>query len=288
MPHKEFPLEPSTLEIIDRALLEWVELRIDAHSSTNKGWKRTPVIWLSAERSHQIKKEQDLRDSSGTVILPVITVERASVTKDITRAAFGNLNVESNDTKGGSLFIKSRIKQDKTANFQNADAKYNYNQETFPNDHKAPVLFSRGGIPIRKKIVYETVSIPQPVFVEMGYRVGIRTEYQEQMNELISPFAIYTGNIQHFVINSDYHNYEAFFDPEISPQTNVTALQNDERRYETTMNIRVLGYLIGSDKNQKQPKIIVRETAAEIKFPRERVVFGDIPEHIDKDGFYRE
>ena len=54
------------------------------------------------------------------------------------------------------------------------------------------------------------------------------------------------------------------------------------------MTVKVLGYLIGADKNQKQPKIVVRESATEIALPRERVMVGDIPEHIDKEGFYRE
>ena len=133
-----------------------------------------------------------------------------------------------------------------------------------------------------------TITVPQPVFVEIGYRVGIRTEYQEQMNEILTPFAVYSGNIKHFYISSDHHQYEAFFDADFSPQNNVASMQVDERKYETSISIKVLGYLIGADKNQKQPKIVMRESAAEIGFNRERTVFGDIPEHIDDEGFYRE
>ena len=288
MPHKEFPLEPSTLEIIDRAMLEWLDLSVGPYSSTNKGWKKVPVIWVSAERSFHIKRNRDLRDDSGTIILPVITLERTSVTKDIKRAPFGNLNA-IDDIKGGSFHIKTRIKQDKTANFQNAQAKYDFNQENFPLKHssKPTVLFARGK-PIKNKIVYEIITTPQPVFVEIGYKIGIRTEYQEQMNEIISPLAVYTGNIKHFMIESDYHNYEAFFDSSFSPNNNIASMQADERKYETSINIQVLGYLIGADKNQEQPKLVVRETAAEFNFNRERTILGDIPEHIDDEGFYRE
>lgn len=289
MPHKEFPLEPSTFEIIDRAMLNWLDLNVGPHSSTNKGWKKVPVIWVSAERSFHIKRNRDLRDDSGTIILPVITLERTSVTKDIKRAPFGNLDAVA-DAEGGSFLVKSRrINQNKTAKFQNAEAKYDFNQENFPlrNSSKPTVLFA-GEKHVRDKVVYETVTVPQPVFVEIGYKIGIRTEYQEQMNEIISPFAVYSGNIKHFMIESDHHKYEAFFDSSLSPNNNVASMQTEERKYETSINIRVLGYLIGADKNQEQPKVVVRESAAEFKFNRERTILGDIPEHIDDEGFYRE
>ena len=289
MPHKEFPLEPSTFEIIDRAMLEWLDLKINPHSSTNKGWKKVPVIWVTAERAYNIKRNRDLRDNSGTVILPVITLERASVNKDTKRAPYGNLN-PTGDAKGGSFFVRNRrIQQDKTANFQNAEANYDFGQENFPrqNSVKPTVLFA-GEKNVRNKVVYETISVPQPVFVEITYRIGLRTEYQEQMNEIISPFAVYTGNVKNFMIESDHHRYEAFFDTSLSTNNNVASMQSEERKYETSLSIQVLGYLIGADKNQEQPKVVVRETATEFKFNRERTVFGDIPEHIDDEGFYRE
>ncbi len=105
MAHKEFPLEPSTLEIIDGAMLKWINESIDVNSNTNKGWKKVPVIWVSAERAHQLKRDRDLRDNLGAVILPVITLERVTMTKDARRAPFGNLFPE-NDAKGGSYVIK--------------------------------------------------------------------------------------------------------------------------------------------------------------------------------------
>ena len=65
-------------------------------------------------------------------------------------------------------------------------------------------------------------------------------------------------------------------------------MEADEKMYQTSIDIKVLGYLIGEDKNQERPKIVVRENAVTYKIPRERVITGDIPEHIDKRGFYRE
>jgi hypothetical protein len=69
----------------------------------------------------------------------------------------------------------------------------------------------------------------------------------------------------------------------------------DERSFETTIDIRVLGHLVGSNDNQETPKIVRRENFVQIRMPRERVILQD--EHPDtigaakiarKDRFYKE
>ena len=47
----------------------------------------------------------------------------------------------------------------------------------------------------------------------------------------------------------------------------------------TSIDLKVLGYLMGSDKNDEQPKMTIRESAAEIRIVRERVIFGDKKEY---------
>ena len=45
--------------------------------------------------------------------------------------------------------------------------------------------------------------------------------------------------------------------------------------------------VFGEDKNQETPKIVKRQNAVEVRFPREHVIFGDIPEPIGDKGFYK-
>jgi len=65
-------------------------------------------------------------------------------------------------------------------------------------------------------------------------------------------------------------------------------MNEEERTYVTDIELKVLGYLMGEEDNQKNPKIVKTESAVEIKMPREHVILGDIPSHIDKKGFYRD
>ena len=88
-------------------------------------------------------------------------------------------------------------------------------------------------------------------------------------------------------ITNEGHAFEVFIDGSFSNGSNKAALGMEQRNYETTINIEVMGYLIGEGENQEKPKIVRRENAVEFKFGRERAVLGDIPRTI-KDGFYRE
>ena len=68
------------------------------------------------------------------------------------------------------------------------------------------------------------------------------------------------------------------------------AYDNFEKNKNCQINFRVIGYIIGADKNQESPKIVRRENAVEVKIPREHVILGDIPEHMQVSGnvpFYR-
>ena len=285
MPHDEFPLEPSTLEIIDQALYNWVDAELDVSATTNKGWKKVSTIWVTAERAYHTKRDKELRNTAGAVVLPIITIERVSATKDPASIPFGNL-FPIQDEKGGSSFsIKRVVKQDKTANFKNADSRKKTGQNFFP--YKAPKILFSDGVPVRDKTVYEVYTIPQPVFMNISYRIGIRAEYQQQMNEIITPFMRRTGNIRHFYISEGTHSYEAFVENDFGYENNISNLGEEERRYESSVSVTVLGYLIGDGKNSEQPKVVKRESAAQIKFNRERTVVGDINDFIG-DGFYRE
>ena len=117
------PFEPSTFETIDYAVYDWVNKSLNISCTTNTGFEKVPTVWVAAERSRQVKNNKNLRDKSGALIFPIITLQRDSFTKDLSKKGmfYGNIDPIA-DVKGGSVTIARRIKGDKTANFLNADA----------------------------------------------------------------------------------------------------------------------------------------------------------------------
>ena len=275
---KEEIFMPSTIETIDGALVKLVRDDLNIFCTTGEGWKKVPVIWTSAERNFQTKDNKDLRDSSGVLIKPIITIERSSITKDISRRGFLHGNIpDINDPKGGTITIARQINQDKTSKFANADSKRLYGKKNFRT------RVASG------KTVYETITIPLPNYIEVQYKVSLYSEYQQQINEMISPMMLAGGPVNHRLIRSvdGFHKYEAFIQGDFASQNNVSSLSTEERKFQTDVNIKVLGYIIGSGPNQEKPRIVRRQNAVDVKIPRERVITGDINSFIKK-GFYRE
>ena len=272
MPAKQSTIEPSTIENIDTGIYNWVS-GLGLSTTTNDGFKQTHVIWLGTERAFQIKNNKELRDDVGKLKLPLITINRDSINKDPSfKGSFQAHMFENPDYKGGTITIKRRVKQDKTRNFANADAsRVQKGDET-----------RRGK---NNKIVYEHLTIPIPVYVAMTYTIVLRSEYKQQMNDLVSPFITKTGQINTFVFGRNGWTYEAFIQPDFTENKNVDNLGEEERMFETKIQIKVLGYLIGEGINRVQPKYSIRENRAEIRITRERVIVGDKRPWLNNDDF---
>ena len=293
---QEILILPSSLETVDFSVYDKINDSFDLYANTNEGFKKVPVIWVTAERAYQIKKNKELRDLEGTLVYPIIYIERTASTKDPTKKGVFQANIPpaalqaAYDVQGGSIEIHKRIQQKKTSEFADNDARrmpFSTNQ----TGHGGPNFVKRKN----EKIVYESISIPLPIYIYNTYEITIKTEYQEQMNDLIQPFITRTGQINEIKFFKDGHNYLGFIDSNFSYGNNVGNLSEEARMYETKVTINVIGYLMGSGINDDQPKISIRENAVEVKIQRERTIFGDIPEHIDNenknksvDGGYRE
>lgn len=57
---RELSFAPSTLETIDYAIYDYINDNINFHVTTNKGFEKVPIIWVSSERSFQIKNRKEL------------------------------------------------------------------------------------------------------------------------------------------------------------------------------------------------------------------------------------
>ena len=270
---KEIGMLSSTIETIDMALMSWVKEDLDLSAKTNTGYERVPVLWQAPERAFQIKNEKSLRDERGSLVLPLISVERTNIIKDPDRKGSFQAHTFSQDHKGrsGRMVIARRVKQDKTRNFAVAAGTRTNTEGTLQQ------YFPR----VNKRVVIQSLSIPIPVYVNVEYKITIKTEYQEQMNQLMQPFMTRTGQINSFLMRRNGHIYESFIDQTFTHNNNASNLAEDMRMFETAINIRVLGYLIGEGDNDDRPIVKVDESVVEVTFPRESAVIPGQPSFLE-------
>ena len=258
---EELGMLGSSIETIDYAITSWLKEDLNLSATTNEGFTNVPVLWQAPERSFQIKNNESLRDDAGAIKLPAISIERTAMTKDPTRKGSYQAQTYSDehDGRSGRIIVAKRIKQDKTRNFAEATGKRNNRGATLQSYYPR----------INKKVVIQSLSIPIPVYVNIDYKITLKTEYQQQMNELITPFVARTGQINAFTLARNGHTYEAFIDQGFTHNNNVSNMGEDLRMFSTDITIKVLGYLIGEGENDDRPIVKLHENAVEITYPRE-------------------
>lgn len=260
---REIGMLESNIENIDYSITSWLKTDLNLFATTNEGRKKVEVLWQTPERAFQVKNDKDLRDDSGALKLPLMSVQRTGITKDPNRKGAYQAHIYSDKRNGraGRLTLARRIVKDKTRNFAVASG-------TRTNTTAA---LQRHYPRINKKIVIQTLSIPIPVYVTVDYKITIKTEYQQQMNELLTPFVTRTGQINSFVMRRNGHLYEAFIEQNFASNDNVASLNEDIRMFSTDINIKVLGYLIGEGDNDDRKIVRIDENVVELTFPRESV-----------------
>ena len=293
MAHKEFdvidvPFEPSTLETIDYSVYDYVNEVLNISANTSDNWKKVPIKWVSSERVKHSEKDPEERqvsstNSAKTIIYPIITIERGQKIKNQASKGKYYANIPGfNDYRGGSINISRRINQEKTANFQNADSRRKIGGDRNVGTGQLNFRTNKKN----NKTVIETLTIPQPVYIEIPYKITLWSEYQQHMNEMLQPFISKPGSVRAAVMKRDGHKYWAYFNENFDTQNNIDSMDLEPREYKTVITLKVYGYLIGSGDNDERPSVIKRENVVEFRVPRERTIFGDINEYIKK-GKYR-
>lgn len=282
MPSEEIiPFVPSTLETIDTAVFKFLDKFLDPHVNSNSGRIKVPVLWLGTERPYQIKNNKELRDKVGKLKLPLMTLSRTGVAADdASVGSFQSYYPGDSSPEGGRVAITKKIKQDKTRNFANADA----NRRSRGDETR-----KKADLP-NNKVVYETLLVPKPTYVTCTYEVNIRTEYQQQMNDIIPALIVDQNNIA--IVEDSGYNYELFIQDDFSLNNNLGSLGSDERMFTSKVTFKVHGYLLGDGSNNTEPTVIRRQNTVQVRISRERVIVDEKRPWAKNlpgdDGKYRE
>lgn len=259
---------PASLEGIDWAMYQWVDDTIDAHATTNDGWRKVPVLWKSAERVWQIKGDREIRDEDGALVFPLIAIERTGKTKSLTEkgSIFAHLPPAINDEKEGSIAWIHQINHKKTADFKNADSMEDHGDINFKTSENEDER--------KRNTVIESTYIQQPSYITNNYEITLRADFQQQMNQMVTPFLNEVGNINHFATRYEGHFYEGFIQEDISQDNNVSNFNEEERIFKNTVSIDMLGYITKSD-NEDKPQTVKRESPAQVAI-EENVMTGSL------------
>jgi hypothetical protein len=266
---EDFKIPSLGIEDVDRAMFNlfdkdnqiYIMTRDD--ESVEQFQKKVPVVFATGERFALRERRNPIRDKSGALILPIISIRRTGINqaKENMGSAIGQ------DT--GDFVIKKRLSS-KDPKFQNAVNRLGLkNQENVASDNnflnfidqsgaRPGTLSSRRSKLIRTKDglltsnptynITEVISIPFPIRYTVKYEITFWTSFQIHMNQMIEKVMTnYDGQGRTYKLTTDKGYYfVAYFADDIETQDNFEEFTDDERVHKYVFNVEVTAYMIAN------------------------------------------
>jgi hypothetical protein len=223
-------LRKSTLEDVDEAIFSWFDRDLNCMVKDAKERNQKVTVLLSGmERWYALKMKKKVRDSSNTLILPIIAIRRTDFEKVQDAWALGRFFKTIAYTKvlnGYETAIRANAKDARTRN--------NYCPTNDLNE-KVPV--------------YELIEIPYPTLVKVNYEIKVYTQYIIDMNAILEKMWAKTndsaaGMNQIQIKSRNDNKYILFLDQTATNASNIEDYSDKQRTLITTLQFKVLAYLL--------------------------------------------
>jgi hypothetical protein len=240
----DFRVPANTLYDIDKALFEFFNTSLNLQVRNQNSVKKVPVIFAGGERFALTKSDRPIRDKSGAIIVPVISIKRTTIDfKPEPALAFG--------VDPGEFIVRRRIhKSDRQ--YQNLINRFgikngNYIETRRDTENKLDLQTALDN-PLSDN-VYETIIMPTPDFITVTYDLTIWTNYVQDMNQIIERLlgALELGIVATARIETDKgYKFVAHFDTAFSSQDNFDDYTTQERLVKYTSTITIPAYIFGT------------------------------------------
>lgn len=239
------------LEDVDSSLFQTFDKEINfvVSSGQSKESKKVPVIFAAGERWAMIKRGKAIRDTNGTLILPLITIRRTSVEQDISL----DVNGRGINQQTGEIVINRRLSKKDRA-YQNLVNKLGIDNDstllttrpTKENQYDIDVLDGGLMAPKYSDNVWEVITIPSPQFFTAVYEVTLWTQYAVHMNQLLEKLlASYLPQGQALLLNTPKgYWFVANVENGFTPEDNADDMSSEERLLRYKFTVKVPAYIV--------------------------------------------
>ena len=288
---QDFKIPAIGIEDIDRAFFNlfdkdnqiYVKMRDD--ESAEMYDKKVPVVFGTGERFALRERREPIRDKSGAIMLPIISIRRTGLDQSKVHPTFGS--GIGQDT--GDFVIKKKLTA-RDADYQNIINKLGLkNQSNVASDSNfLNELLEEGADPgtmaSRRerhentnnallepdlgKNIYEILTIPFPKRIIATYEIVFWTSSHIHMNQMIEKvLSNYDGQGHTYKITtpSGYY-FVAYFDDEIISDDNLEEFTDEERIIRYNFTAKVPGFLIANQNGGDMVPVRKYLSAPQISF----------------------
>jgi len=222
--------------------------------------KKVPIIFAAGEKWALLKKGRPLRDKTNTLILPLVTIMRTSLSQGPENFAGRGINQQT-----GELVIRRRLDQS-DRNYQNlinkslilnqvnvavsgsiktADNQITTSRSTGKLANNSGALL----VSNNKNNIFETIVVPSPQFYTATYEVTIWAQYTQHMNQIIEKFmSSFLPQAQSWKLTTPkgYWFIATIDEGNFNIETNFDDMSTAERFIKCNFTLKVPAYLWAS------------------------------------------
>ena len=297
---EDFSLPSCTIEDLDRALFNLFDKELNFEYRLNDEVNKIPVIFATGERFAILRRNEPIRDRTGALILPLISILRSGISQTPDKGtgintAIPEITIRKKLSKNDSQYqaIINKIGLLNQDNIPSARSVISGSSEgpavhnrtavrnfSHPTTDTSSILTPR----IDDRNIYEIITIASPTFFTATYEITFWSQYTQQMNDMITKVMSSYSHApsRSFKVESDKgYWFTAFADSSLSSESNYDDFSNDERIIKYSFSITATGYIINPD-IQGMPSSVRRTfSAPTITFD---MSYGKVPDDISTGG----
>jgi len=261
-----------TIEDVDRALFNLFNEELPFFYKLEKESRRIPVIFATGERFAILRRKRPLRDNSGVLILPLISMQRTGVQQENLKGG--------GPGEGEPLVIKKRLSKDdidyqrliNKLNLQNADdiasdgntvggrsasdnaiSQYDSAKPgalATKRAQPAPTIATRLGQLLRPNLnrnIFEIITIPPTKFFTVSYNITFWAQYTQQVNDMMAVIMSAYVDMRRRTFRLETEKgywFIAYVNSQLTPGNNFDDFTDSERLVKYSMDIDVPAFLI--------------------------------------------
>ena len=222
--------------------------------------KKVPVIFAAGEKWALLKRGKPIRDRNNTLILPLITIMRSTISQEMDDITGRGINQQT-----GEIVIRRRLdKSDRT--YQNLINKtsilFQRNAGVNPGDPRVDnqlitnrkigefreSLNSTQGALLSPNLannIYETVVVPTPQFYTATYQITIWAQYTQHMNQVLEKIVstfLPQGQCWKITTDKGYWFLATKQGGEFTIESNFDDMSSAERYIKCNFDVKVPAY----------------------------------------------
>ena len=267
-PPEDFELPSCTIEDVDRSLFDLFNNQLPFMYKRKKGTKRAPVIFATGERFAVLRRREPLRDKSGALVLPLISIMRTGISQNSTIGMGTNQNAEhvikkrlspedpvyqrfvnkQNLQNSDDLAAKPALVKTSGAGFATGSVEGRIASRA---DRNKKDLAARRNISMDASLnnnIYEIITMRAPNYFTATYEVTFWAQYTIQMNDMINALmSLYQSYSQRaFKLETPKgYWFVGYVAENLSPGNNFDDFTDSERLVRYSFEVTVPAYLIG-------------------------------------------